>query len=59
MPTGIAYPASTEGVEMTSPHHGTEQSLSAEIRSSALLIGLLVAVILLGLGIGLLASLAS
>jgi hypothetical protein len=44
---------------MTSPHHGTEQSLSAEIRSSALLLGLLGAVLLVGIGIALLVSLAS
>jgi hypothetical protein len=44
---------------MTSPHHGTEQPLGAEVRSSALLLGMLLAVILIGIGIGALVGLAS
>ena len=44
---------------MTPPPPVPEQSLAAEIRSSALLLGLLGVVILIGLGVALLAGLAS
>jgi predicted tellurium resistance membrane protein TerC len=41
------------------PPPPTEQSLAAELRSSALLLGLLLAVVLAGVGLGLLTGLAS
>jgi hypothetical protein len=41
---------------MTSPHRAGEQSLGAELRSSALLLALLVVVIAAGVGLGVLAD---